>query len=111
MRPGSSGMIQIANQLKQLIDEGEIDSKDCSHLTQVQDVTPSAMGCEDCLKIGDKWVHLRICLTCGHVGCCDNSKNRHATRHYKELHHPMISSFEPGEQWVWCYQDRVGFEI
>ena len=69
------------------------------------EVTPSAIGCEDCLKIGDTWVHLRMCLHCGHVGCCDNSKNKHATKHYHTSGHPLVISFEPGENWIWCYAD------
>ncbi|MBI5668356.1 MAG: UBP-type zinc finger domain-containing protein [Chloroflexi bacterium] len=79
----------------------------CGHLAWIQEVTPSAQGCEDCLKIGDTWVHLRICKSCGHVGCCDNSKNKHATRHFHETGHPIIQSFEPGETWMWCYIDEV----
>jgi uncharacterized UBP type Zn finger protein len=82
----------------------------CPHLATIRDVTPSASGCEECLRTGDAWVHLRLCLSCGHVGCCDNSKNRHATRHYHETHHPMIRSFEPGEDWGWCYVDNVFFD-
>ena len=69
----------------------------CSHLDQIQDVTPSADGCEDCLKTGGWWVHLRLCLICGHVGCCDQSPNKHATRHFHTTQHPIIQSFEPGE--------------
>ena len=79
----------------------------CTHEDQIRDVTPSAEGCEDCLKTGDKWVHLRLCLVCGHVGCCDNSKNKHATGHYEVTGHAIIKSFEPGEDWRWCYIDRV----
>jgi uncharacterized UBP type Zn finger protein len=79
----------------------------CAHMDQIHEVTPSADGCEDCLKIGDEWVNLRICLTCGHVGCCDASKNRHATRHYHETAHPIIQSFQPGESWMWCYPDQT----
>lgn len=71
----------------------------------------STEGCEDCLKTGDKWVHLRICLVCGHVGCCDSSPNRHATRHFEETGHPLIRSIEPGEQWSWCYVDEIGLVI
>lgn len=78
----------------------------CKHLGEVRDVNPSAMGCEECLKIGGQWVHLRLCLTCGHVGCCDSSPNRHATRHFHESKHPIIRSFEPGENWRWCYVDE-----
>jgi uncharacterized UBP type Zn finger protein len=79
----------------------------CSHFDQVHDVTPSADGCEDCLKIGDEWVHLRLCMTCGHVGCCDDSKNKHATKHFHATGHPIIRSLEPGEDWLWCYVDET----
>jgi hypothetical protein len=82
----------------------------CSHVQGLHDVTPSGNGCEDCLKIGDTWVHLRLCETCGHVGCCDNSKNRHATRHFHTTHHPIIKSYEPGEDWGWCYVDEIYME-
>lgn len=83
-------------------------TKTCTHLDQIRDVTPSTRsGCEDCLKIGARWVHLRLCLSCGHVGCCDDSPNRHATRHFHASHHPLIQSFEPGEDWVWCYPDEL----
>ena len=83
----------------------------CTHLDQVRPVTPSADGCEDCLRIGSRWVHLRLCQTCGHVGCCDNSTNRHATAHYHETTHPLIRSFEPGEDWWWCFPDELGFAV
>lgn len=86
---------------------GQVSSAECSHLDQIQEVTPSAEGCEDCLKSGGRWVHLRICLACGHVGCCDNSPNKHATRHYHDTQHALIQSFEPGEDWIWCYADEV----
>jgi uncharacterized UBP type Zn finger protein len=82
----------------------------CRHLNQIRDVIPSADGCEDCLRAGGVWVHLRLCLTCGHVGCCDSSPNRHATKHYHSAQHPLVQSFEPGEEWVWCYADEIAFE-
>src|SRR5436305_2318972 len=82
-------------------------AKQCTHLDQIRDVTPSANGCEDCLRIGDTWVHLRECLICGHVGCCDSSKNKHATKHFHATNHPIIQSFQPGEDWRWCYIDQV----
>jgi uncharacterized UBP type Zn finger protein len=80
----------------------------CTHkdMIKIKDVEPGSRGCEKCLKIGDGWVHLRICLTCGHVGCCDDSKNKHATKHFKETGHPIIQSFQPGEDWKYCYIDR-----
>ena len=84
--------------------------ENCDHLDKIQDVTPSAQGCEDCLRTGGRWIHLRLCLTCGHVGCCDSSPNKHATEHYHATKHPVIRSFEPGEEWVWCYADELLFE-
>jgi uncharacterized UBP type Zn finger protein len=82
----------------------------CGHLDQVRSVTPSADGCEDCLRIGAEWVHLRLCLSCGHVGCCDNSPNRHATAHHHETDHALIRSAEPGEEWGYCYPDDLYME-
>ena len=82
----------------------------CEHLREIRAVTPSADGCEDCLKIGGRWVHLRLCETCGHVGCCDNSPNRHATKHYHATAHPIIKSFEPREDWGYCYPDDLFYE-
>ena len=79
----------------------------CTHLDRINEVEPSAQGCEDCLRIGGTWVHLRECLSCGHVGCCDSSKNKHATKHFHETEHPIVRSFEPGEGWRWCYVDEV----
>lgn len=80
---------------------------ECRHIDQIREVTPSAQGCEECLKNGSRWVHLRICLICGHVGCCDQSPNRHATAHFHETGHPIIQSFEPDEDWRWCYIDQT----
>ncbi len=82
----------------------------CNHLYQIDDVPPRASGCEECLQTGDDWVHLRLCLTCGHVGCCDNSRNRHATKHYHETGHAIIQSFEAEEDWMYCYLDDVFME-
>jgi uncharacterized UBP type Zn finger protein len=83
----------------------------CGHLDQITDVVPSSSGCEDCLAIGGRWVHLRLCASCGHVGCCDSSPNRHATAHYHGSHHPLVRSYEPGEEWFWCYADEVALEL
>ena len=83
----------------------------CTHLDQIHDVTPrTPNGCEECLQIGDSWVHLRLCLICGHVGCCDSSKNKHATKHFHATGHPIVQSFEPGEDWLWCFVDEVAME-
>lgn len=79
----------------------------CAHVSRVRPVHPSARGCEECLRTGDRWVHLRICMTCGHVGCCDSSPNRHATAHFHGTHHPVMRSLEPGDHWGWCYEDRL----
>jgi uncharacterized UBP type Zn finger protein len=75
-----------------------------------RDVEPSADGCEECLAIGDDWVHLQLCSTCGHVGCCDSSKNEHATKHFRATRHPIVRSFESGEDWLWCYVDETFLE-
>ena len=82
----------------------------CGHLDQIHDVAPGAQGCEECLRLGDEWVQLRLCRSCGHVGCCDNSKNRHATKHHRETDHAIIQSFEAGEDWMYCYVDDVLME-
>ncbi len=84
----------------------QVDESVCSHLGQINKVFPSAAGCEECLRIGDDWVHLRICLTCGHVGCCDTSKNKHATAHFHATTHPLMKSIERGEDWAWCFEDE-----
>ena len=85
-----------------------IDLSDpCEHLAQttIRSVKRPAKGCEDCLKIGGWWVHLRECLTCGHIACCDSSPHRHATAHFNGTKHPIVTSVEPGETWAWCYVD------
>ena len=81
----------------------------CSHTAQARTVSPLTEGCEECMKIGDSWVHLRVCMTCGKVGCCDDSKNKHATRHFHETGHPIIRSREKGEDWAYCYEDEATF--
>ena len=82
----------------------------CMHTDQIEQVTPSSEGCEGCLKLGDSWVHLRLCRTCGHVGCCNSSKNKHAQKHFDSTNHPIVQSFEPGEDWLWCYIDEAYVE-
>ena len=82
----------------------------CEHVKQIQAVTPNTKGCEECLQMGDRWVHLRVCLTCGHVGCCDSSKNKHASKHAHATGHPMIKSLEPGESWGYCFVDDIFYE-
>jgi len=81
----------------------------CEHLKEAKkEIKPKTpKGCEECLAMGDSWLHLRLCLTCGHVGCCDSSKNKHATKHYHSTKHPVIKSFEPGEEWKYCYIDEL----
>jgi uncharacterized UBP type Zn finger protein len=86
-------------------------AQQCKHLADVRDVAPKTPdGCEECLQTGDEWVHLRLCLQCGHVGCCDDSPNRHATKHFHKTNHPVIRSFEPYEDWGWCFVDQIMFE-
>ncbi len=111
MREDASGKVRVKNKIKELYDAGMLDGLECSHFFDIKDVAPSASGCEDCLKTGDTWVHLRVCLECGHVGCCDDSKNKHATRHSHKTHHPMIASYEEGEDWIFCYPDNVGINL
>ncbi len=84
--------------------------KRCDHIKSIKQVVPSGDGCKECLKIGDDWVHLRLCMECGHVGCCDDSKNKHATKHHHATKHPIIFSFEPEEAWGYCYVDDLMFE-
>jgi phosphoenolpyruvate-protein phosphotransferase len=91
---------------------GEGGTMTCEHAANVQPVPPrTPTGCEECLKSGTTWVHLRLCLTCGHVGCCDDSPGQHATRHAHATSHPVIASYEPGERWAWCYADGVGVDL
>jgi CPA2 family monovalent cation:H+ antiporter-2 len=84
----------------------------CSHLVDhVHRVHGKTHGCEECLKMGDSWVHLRLCMECGHVGCCDDSKNTHATKHFHHTKHPIMRSIEPGEEWGWCYEDDLALDF
>ena len=82
------------------------DGDACTHLERVRTVVPATPGCQECLAAGQRWVHLRICMTCGHVGCCDDSPGQHATAHWRASGHPVIRSLEPGEGWGWCFEDR-----
>ena len=82
----------------------------CSHLNQIKFVSTDVDVCQDCIKTGDDWVHLRLCMECGHVACCDDSKNKHATKHFHATQHPIIKSFQPSEDWGWCYVDEVMFD-
>ncbi len=82
----------------------------CTHTDAIATTDASGNGCYDCLLVGGTWVHLRRCVTCGHVGCCDSSPNRHATAHFQAADHPLMQSYEPGEDWFWCYVDQLAFE-
>jgi uncharacterized UBP type Zn finger protein len=85
----------------------------CTHLdlVEVTELPAEIAGCEECLEMGSRWVHLRMCESCGHIGCCDDSPNRHATAHFHQTEHPVIRSAEPGEDWSWCYVDEVAFRL
>ena len=85
----------------------------CAHVDQIQltDLPASISGCEECLKTGSRWLHLRMCMSCGKIGCCDSSPNRHASRHAAEAEHPIARSAEPGETWSWCFVDEVAFVV
>ncbi|HEY7132632.1 MAG TPA: UBP-type zinc finger domain-containing protein [Candidatus Limnocylindrales bacterium] len=79
----------------------------CPHLWNASEAMPASDGCAECEALGDEWVHLRVCLTCGNVGCCDQSKNKHASAHFHETGHPVARSIQPGESWRWCYEDSA----
>ena len=81
-------------------------AKGCKHIDSIKITQTDTHVCQECIALGDTWVHLRVCLTCGHVGCCDSSKNKHATKHFHESGHPIVQSMEPGEDWRWCYIDE-----
>ena len=85
----------------------------CAHLDSIEvtELPAAIAGCEECLETGDGWVHLRMCMQCGKIGCCDDSPSRHATAHARESGHPIIRSAEPGEEWSWCYVDEVAFVL
>ena len=83
----------------------------CSHIDTIQPAEPSGPGCLECTEMGSTWAHLRRCTACGHIGCCDSSPNRHATAHFHGSGHPLVQSYEPGEEWFWCYVDGLAFEV
>ena len=85
----------------------------CTHLDQVEhlDLPAEIAGCEECLKTGDRWVHLRMCQVCGKIGCCDSSPNQHASKHYAETGHPIMRSAQPGEDWSFCFEDELTFRL
>jgi hypothetical protein len=109
MAPLLAGLTALATLggLERDSDEDEVGSPACAHLHSIVSPTPRTAGCEECLRTGDAWVHLRACLACGHVGCCDSSKNRHATAHFWSTGHPIVRSLEEGEEWRWCYVDEI----
>lgn len=86
---------------------------ECSHLDQIEvvDLPENIEGCEECLAAGGRWVHLRMCHTCGHIGCCDSSPGKHASAHSAETGHPIMRSAQPGENWSWCFQDEIAFVV
>jgi len=83
----------------------------CTHTRNLTPTPPRSDGCEECLQMGAEWVHLRLCLSCGHVGCCDSSPNRHATKHFRRTQHPVMASFEPRERWAWCFVDETELPV
>ncbi|NIO42356.1 MAG: hypothetical protein GTO41_20710 [Burkholderiales bacterium] len=98
---------RLVDSIRKHISSGSLYEKECSHRDFIQDLTPRTEGCEKCLEIGDTWVHLRMCMTCGHVGCCSESKNNHAAKHFHATNHPIMRSIEPGENWLWCFVDET----
>jgi hypothetical protein len=83
----------------------------CTHMNQIKVRSTKIHVCEECVKLGDSWVHLRLCMICGNVGCCDDSKNKHATKHFHATKHPIMRSIQPGEDWGWCYVDEVELDF
>ena len=92
------------------LNEAQAESVECKHVHLAKEVSYANQVCPECVKLNDTWVHLRICMLCGHVGCCDSSKNKHATAHFKASGHPIIKSIEPGDGWAWCYVDETYLE-
>lgn len=103
-KEGSKGLVES---IRAHTSSGNLYSKKCSHMKLIQEVSPNTQGCEECLAMGDTWVHLRMCMICGHVGCCNESKNKHATKHFHSTGHPIIKSLELSEDWMWCYVDET----
>lgn len=99
----------IERRVREITDPSAPEKQACSHLNQIQLVTPISDVCEQCIQLGDTWVNLRLCMSCGQVGCCDDSKNKHASKHYAESGHPIIMSHQPDEEWMWCYADEILF--
>ena len=101
-------MPKIPNSVLRLAWTGRLKEKDCTHLDLIQDVEPWTDGCEQCIELESKWVHLRMCLVCGHVGCCSSSKHDHAGQHFKETGHPLTTPYQqPEMDWIWCYEDKA----
>jgi uncharacterized UBP type Zn finger protein len=98
---------KIQTKIREVSELGKEEKRGCIHFDQIQDVTPDSDVCEACVALGDTWVNLRLCMTCGQVGCCDDSKNTHARKHSMATMHPVIMSYKPGEDWLWCYVDEV----
>ena len=109
--PERCGCLFGVDRRRDRIEVEEGAGMECTHLNQIRKVKPSAKGCEDCLKIGSTWVHLRMCMECGHMGCCDSSPNKHATKHFHATKHPIMRSMEPREDWGWCYIDEVELDF
>ncbi len=99
-------MRTMTERLRNYMASDDLANAGCQHREMIHEVTPSAKGCEDCLKTGDRWVHLRMCMTCGYAGCCESSRNKHASKHARATGHPLVTSLEFGEEWAYCYEDE-----
>jgi hypothetical protein len=100
-------MSNISDGLRGLVSRVTGGGSGCSHLDEARNVEPRTSGCEECLQLGMRWVHLRLCLSCGHVGCCNQSEGKHAFAHFEATGHPIVRSHEPGETWSWCWIDEI----
>ncbi len=100
----------LLDSIQNRISSGTLNQKECTHRSLIQPVSVGVTSCRACLELGDTWVHLRMCMICGHVGCCNDFKNKHAAKHYLDTEHPIMRSIEPGESWMWCYVDQTRVE-
>jgi hypothetical protein len=103
----------IVNSIIRRIFTGTFRKRECTHLDQIQVTTPTVFVCEDCITLGDTWPELRMCMTCGYVGCCDTSKNKHAMKHFRSTGHPLIRPVDQGIffRWMWCYVDQALLDL
>lgn len=107
MNKQASSRFNLKDLLRRWLWTGQLSEKACTHRDQILVFKTELYECPDCVLSGDSWFHLRLCMACGYVGCCENSKNKHALAHFKQSSHPIVRSIEPAEDWMWCYADEA----